>query len=92
MIKSWQHKGLKLYYETGSKAKINASHANRLHDILQVLDFITTPEQIRFPGLKLHKLSGNLHGFYSVTVSGNWRVIFKFDGHDVILVDYLDYH
>ena len=92
MIKSWRHKGLKLYYETGSKAKITASHASRLHDILQVLDFIVSPEQISFPGLKLHKLSGNLHGYYSVTVSGNWRVIFKFDGHDVILVDYLDYH
>lgn len=92
MIKSWQHKGLKLFYETGSKAKINATHANRLHDILQVLDFATSSEQINFPGLKLHKLVRNLQGFYSVTVSGNWRVIFKFDGHDVILVDYLDYH
>ena len=92
MIKSWRHKGLKLFYETGSTAKINANHADRLHDILQVLDFATSPEQMRLPGLKLHQLSGRLKGFYSVSVSGNWRLTFRFDGQDAILVDYQDYH
>jgi proteic killer suppression protein len=92
MIKSWRHKGLKLFYETGSTVKINANHADRLHDILQVLDFATSPEQMRLPGLKLHKLSGNLKGFHSVSVSGNWRLTFKFDGQDAVLVDYQDYH
>ncbi len=42
MIKSWRHKGLELFYETGSTAKINANHANKLHDILQVLDVATS--------------------------------------------------
>ena len=92
MIKSWRHKGLKLFYETGSTAKINANHADRLHDILQVLDFATSPEQMRLPGLKLHKLSGDLRGTYSVSISGNWRITFKFDGQDAVLVDYQDYH
>ena len=92
MIKSWRHKGLKLFYETGSIAKINANHADRLHDILQVLDVATSPEQMRLPGLKLHKLSGDLKGFYAVNVSGNWRLTFKFDGQDAVLVDYRDYH
>ncbi len=92
MIKSWQHKGLKLFYETGSTAKINAGHADRLSDILQVLDFATAPEELNLPGLKLHKLSGNLKEFYSVKVNGNWRVIFKFEGQDAVLVDYQDYH
>lgn len=92
MIKSWRHKGLKLFYTTGNASKINTSHADRLHDILQVLDVATHPEQLRLPGLNLHKLSGNLKGFYSVSVSGNWRVTFQFDCMDVILVDYQDYH
>lgn len=92
MIKSWRHKGLKLFYETGSKAKIRADHAEKLHDILQVLDFAMFPEQMNLPGLAFHKLQGNLSGFYSVTVRANWRIIFAFEGQDAILVDYLDYH
>jgi proteic killer suppression protein len=92
MIKSWRHKGLKLFYETGSTAKINANHADRLHDILQVLDFATSPEQMSLPGLKLHKLTGNLKGHHAVSISGNWRLTFKFEGQDAILVDYQDYH
>jgi proteic killer suppression protein len=92
MIKSWRHKGLKLFYETGSRAKIKAAHANKLHDILQALDFATSPEQMNFPGLCLHKLSGDLKDFYSVKVNGNWRIIFGFENNNAILVDYLDYH
>lgn len=92
MIKSWRHKGLKLFYDTGSKAKINANHADRLHDILQVLDFVTSPEQMALPGLKFHKLSGELKGFYAVSVSSNWRLTFAFDGPDAVLVGYQDHH
>lgn len=92
MIKSWQHKGLKLFYETGSTAKINAQYADKLHDILQVLDAATAPEEMNLPGLKFHRLKGDLKGFYAVTVRANWRVIFKFEGQDAILVDYQDYH
>lgn len=92
MIKTWRHKGLKLFYETGSCTKIQKNHAGKLHDILQALDFATKPEQMNFPGLNFHKLEGKLKGHYSVTVNKNWRVIFMFDGQDVVLVDYLDYH
>jgi len=92
MIKSWRHKGLKLFYETGSTSKINAEHADKLHDLLQVLDFATSPEQMNLPGLGLHRLHRDLEGFHAVKVSGSWRLIFKFDGQDVILVDYLNYH
>jgi len=63
-----------------------------LHDILQVLDFASFPEQMNLPGLQFHKLSGNLKNFYAVKVSGNWRIVFTFDGSDAILVDYKDYH
>jgi toxin HigB-1 len=92
MIKSWRHKGLKLFYETGTRAKIHVNHADKLHDILQVLDVVTFPEQMNLPGLGFYKLSGNLKDWYSVKVNGNWRIIFKFDGQNVILVDYQDYH
>ncbi|MCC2666913.1 MAG: plasmid maintenance system killer [Gammaproteobacteria bacterium] len=92
MIKSWHHKGLKLFYETGSTAKINPNHADKLHDVLQVLDFATSPQQMSLPGIGFHKLSGDLKGFYAVKISGNWRLTFTFDGQDAVLVDYQDYH
>lgn len=92
MIKSWRHKGLKLFYDTGNTSKIQAKHSDKLHDILQILDFASQPEQMRLPGLNFHRLSGNLKDFYSVKVSGNWRIIFGFEGKDAILVDYIDYH
>ena len=76
----------------GSTAKIQAKHADRIHDILQALDVIKSPEQMSLPGLSFHKLKGDLKEFYAVKVSGNWRIIFAFDGVDVILVDYIDYH
>ena len=92
MIKSWRHKGLKLFYEMGSTSKIQAKHADKLHDILQVLDFASQPEQMRLPGLNFHRLAGDFKDFYAVKVSGNWRIIFRFEGKDAILVDYIDYH
>lgn len=69
MIKSWRHKGLKLFYDTGSTAKIQRKHAEKLHDILQALDFATTPEQMNFPGFEFHSLKGNLKNFYSVKIN-----------------------
>ena len=92
MIKSWQHKGLKLFYETGNTSKIQRKHKNKIHNILQALDFATEPEQMRFPGLGWHKLTGKLQGFYAVSVSENWRIAFSFEDKDAILVNYIDYH
>lgn len=63
-----------------------------MHDILQVLDVITTVEQINLPGLNLHKLQGNLKEFHSVKINGNWRLIFMFKERDAYLIDYIDYH
>lgn len=92
MIKSWQHKGLKLFYDTGNTTKIQRKHASKIHDILQALDCATSPEQMRLPGLALHKLSGDLKDFYAVKVSGNWRIIFAFEGENAVLVNYVDHH
>lgn len=92
MIMSFQHKGLKQFYETGSKAGIQPAHTVRLRLILGRLDASREPRDMALPGLKLHPLTGDQGGTWSVWVSGNWRVTFRFDGQDVILVDYLDYH
>jgi proteic killer suppression protein len=92
MIKSFRHKGLKKFYTTGSKAGIQARHAAKLRRILGLLGAATKAEDINLPGFRLHPLTGKQEGFYSVWINGNWRVIFRFTGKDVELVDYLDYH
>ena len=92
MIKSWRHKGLKLFYDTGNTAKIQHKHADKLHDILQALDFTTAPQQMNFPSLDFHPLKGSLKKFYSVKADANWRVIFTFENKNAILINYMDYH
>jgi len=92
MITRFQHKGLRQYYLSGSKVGIQAQHANRLRLILARLDAAREPRDMNLPGLRLHKMTGDLEGFWAVDVSGNWRIIFRFDGPDVCEVDYLDYH
>ena len=92
MIQSFRHKGLRQFYQTGSKAGIQAQQEKRLRLILARLDAAREPKDMSLPGLRLHQMTGALDGFWAVDVSGNWRVIFRFDGHDVCDVDYLDYH
>lgn len=92
MIKSWKHKGLRLFFQTGVTSGIQSKHQTKLKIILQLLDAAIQPEDLNLPGMRFHKLLGELKNHYSVTVNGNWRVIFSFDDKDAILVDYLDYH
>ena len=92
MIKSFKHKGLKKLYESGSKQGIKPEHAVRLRLILARLDAGTTAEDMNLPGLNLHALKGSMKNFWSVSISGNWRVIFRFEDGYVLDVDYLDYH
>jgi len=92
MIKSFQHKGLKAFFETGSKAGIKPEHAPKLTRQLSRLDIAKMANDVNIPGWRLHPLSGDLTGHYSIVVNGNWRITFKFAGEDVVLVNYLDYH
>lgn len=92
MIKSFRHKGIQDFFETGSKAGIQPSHAARLRIQLTRLDDAITPQDMNAPGWRLHHLTGNLAGHWSITVNGNWRLTFKFEGENAVLVDYRDYH
>lgn len=92
MIKSFKHKGLKKFYETGSTAGVQASHAMKLSLILTALDSAESPEDIQVPSLRLHELKGNRKSDWSMTVSGNWRVTFRFVSDGVELLNYEDYH
>ena len=92
MIGTFRHKGLKGFFETGSKAGIQPHHAPRLRRQLTRLDLAKTPADMRLPGWRLHPLEGRLAGHYSVTVNGNWRMTFTFEDEDAVLVDYRDYH
>ena len=92
MIRSFKHKGLERFFLKGTKSGIQAKHAPRLRLILGRLSASTIPADMDLPGLGFHALSGNKSGIWSVKVSGNWRVTFRFvDGHAEI-VNYEDYH
>ena len=92
MIKSFRHRGLEKFFQTGSKAGIQAKHARKLRLQLFALDNATLPADMNAPGWRLHSLIGELKGHWAVSVSGNWRMTFKFEGEDAVLVDYRDYH
>ena len=92
MIKSFEHKGLQAFFETGSKAGIQPHHAPKLARQLARLNAAKAPEDMNLPGWRLHPLVGSLTGHHSVSVNGNWRLTFRFDGADAVLVDYQDYH
>ncbi|MGA9069695.1 MAG: type II toxin-antitoxin system RelE/ParE family toxin [Terracidiphilus sp.] len=68
------------------------SHARRLNEQLTVLNSAIRPEQMNVPGWQLHALTSSLAAHWSVSVNGNWRLTFRFEGEDAILVDYQDYH
>lgn len=92
MIKSFRHKGLQRFFETGSKSGIQAVHAAKLRLQLGALDQAVKPEDLSAPSWRLHSLTGDLKGHWAITVNGNWRVVFTFEGEDAVLVDYRDYH
>lgn len=92
MIKSFRHKGLQAYFERGTKAGIQAAHASKLARLLARLDAAHVPADMNLPGWGLHPLHGKLSNHWAVSVNGNWRMTFTFDGTDAVLLDYLDCH
>ena len=92
MIIGFRSRRLQRLYERGERRRIPPSHIERIMDILAQLDEATDPRALDNPGFRLHPLVGDLAGFWSITVSSNWRIIFRFEDGNVLDVDYLDYH
>jgi proteic killer suppression protein len=92
MIKSFRHRGLQRLYERSDRSRIHPTLVDKIETALGLLDVAETPEAVNLPGYRLHPLRGDLRGFWSIRVSGNWRIIFRFDDRDVCDVDLVDYH
>ncbi len=92
MIRSFKHRGLKRLYQRGDPSGIRPDLLETIEDILARLDQATIPQALNLPGYRLHPLKGDLHGFWSVTVRANWRIIFRFEGTDARDVEMVDYH
>jgi proteic killer suppression protein len=92
VIKSFKHKGLRRYFETGTKAGIQAKHATRLRLQLAALDTAQVVEDMEVPGYRLHPLKGRAKNRWSIWVSGNWRLTFEFRDGNAYILDYEDYH
>ena len=92
MIQAFRHKGLQRLYEKDVAKGLSARMVPKIERILARLDVATGPEMMSLPGYRLHPLKGDLKGHWSVWVTGNWRIIFRFDGGHVFDVDLIDYH
>ena len=92
MIASFRHKGLKRLYENGDCKGVNAQHAERIENILGLLDAAAKIEDMSLPTFRLHPLAGGLKGLWAVTVRANWRIVFRFEDGDALDVDLIDYH
>ena len=92
MILQFRHRGLERFFTKGTKAGIQPIHEKRLRLILARLHASTYPRDMDLPGLRLHELKGKRKDTWAVSVSGNWRITFRFDGVDAVDVDYEDYH
>lgn len=92
VIQSFSHRGLKRLYEQGDVSKIRPDLLLRVKDIVTRLDNAAEPRALNLPGYGLHRLTGNLKGLWSVTVSRNYRIVFRFNKGNAYDVDLIDYH
>lgn len=92
MIRTFKHKGLKLFFESGKTSGIQAKHAQKLRLQLTALDTATVIDDMDLPGYKLLVLKGGKKGIWSITVNGNWRITFEFENGDAHIDNYEDYH
>lgn len=92
MIRSFRHRGLERFFRRGDYRGIPAKNATRIERILDRLEGSIRPEDMNLPGYRFHPLKGDRKGAYAVTVSGNWRITFGFDGENAVDVDLEDYH
>jgi proteic killer suppression protein len=92
MIESFRHKGLRKLYEKGDRSGLRADIAKKAELYLSILDTASTVKELDITGFSFHALTGNLRGFYSVFLSRNHRMIFRFEKGKAFDVDVVDYH
>ncbi len=92
MIRSFKHKGLRQLFDSGFAKGIQPSHVQKLSDVLDLLNAAREPRDMAFPGSFLHPLKGKRKAYWAVRISGNWRLVFRFENGDAYEVDYIDYH
>jgi toxin HigB-1 len=92
MIRRFGHRGLRRLYESDDRRGVNSEVVEKTARVLARLDVATQPEQLNLPGFQLHRLEGDLAGYWSVTVEGEWRIIFSFDVENTTDVDLVEYH
>ena len=92
MIESFRHKGLRIFFEEGDISKIQTAHSKKIQLVLTLLHAAASIKDMNFPGSDLQQLKGDKRDFWSVRISGNWRIIFKYKNGNAYDVDYLDYH
>ena len=92
MILKIKHKGLRGYWEKAETRRLHPDWIGRIDRILNALDQAEVPADMDFPGFRLHQLKGDFVGFFAVDVSGNWRIVFRFEGRNTTDVDLIDYH
>jgi proteic killer suppression protein len=92
MIESFAHKGLKRLFEKDDARGLNAEFVEKITLILTTLDAAETVEAMNLPSFRLHKLAGDLKGFWAVTVRANWRIVFRFEDGVATDVNLMDYH
>ena len=83
---------MKRLYERGDRSKIRADLVDKVERILARLDQALMIEDMNLPGYRLHELKGDLKGFWSVSISGNWRIIFRFESGKACDIEMIDYH
>lgn len=92
MIENFRHKGLRRLFEQGDAKALNPQHVDKIETILGLLDVAPKIEDMNVHSFRLHPLTGDLKGFWSVTVRANWRIIFRFENGKATDVDLVDYH
>lgn len=92
MIENFRDRRLKRLFERGDRSRLPPDMAQKIEDVLGVLDVADRPEDLDLPGYRLHPLSGDRAGYWSVTIRANWRIIFRFENGQALDVEFLDYH
>lgn len=92
MIKSFKHKGLRLFFEEGNTSGIQPKHIKKLRMQLAAIDTAQVIDDVDLPGFALHPLKGERTGTWSIAVNGNWRVTFEFQDGNAYILNYEDYH